>query len=152
MTTTTHVVKCPPDLWDAHKANTLSFILLGTGVPPVDLYKVGDVLELHRDDEADKPRPPLLRRVTYVQPGGRHMHDVMAILSVSAVILSLAPVTAPGQSPDQMMVKHLRETLESIRDQLAVEGGTETFLKNPKRMVAHMVHEIDEALGEDDPE
>lgn len=138
----THILKCQSTFWDEMAAGRKTFELRFNDRG----FAVGDVLELHRtevDPENVAKFDPLLRRVTYVLPGGHHFGG-RVLLDASAVIMGISPITTPKQSPDAQMAEHLREVLESIRDQIAVEIAPDL----PKRhaLIASMIAQIDEAL------
>lgn len=144
--TKTHVLKCWSIYWDAIARGEKTFEVRFADRP----YTVGDILELHRVDHPDDISAgtstavvePLLRRITYVLPGGLEFAG-QRLIDARAVVMSIAPVGVT-KSPDAMMVEHLRETLESIRDQIAVELSPE--LPNRCKLIEHMIAEIDEAL------
>jgi hypothetical protein len=150
----THVLKCWSLYWDAIARGEKTFEVRFNDRP----YVVGDILELHRIESDPhlieqrtsdpvaanaEPPEPLLRRITHVMPGGLEFAG-HKLVDARAVVMSIAPVGVPKQSPDAAMVVHLRETLESIREQIAVELSPHPAQR--QKLIAHMIAEIDEAL------
>jgi hypothetical protein len=146
----THLIKALPEYWDALANGSKTFEVRFADRP----YAVGDVLEIHRathagliqlEPPADKKPAPLLRRVTYVLPGGIAFGG-RVLVDPSAVVMGLKDALAQDQDAkaDKLMIEHLRETLDSIRDQIAVELSPD--LPNRQKMVASMIAQIDEAL------
>lgn len=148
----THVLKCWPQYWNAIAANEKTFELRYADRS----YAVGDILELHcekipsQDEiETGTASAPLLRRVTYVMSGGIAFAG-RVLLDPSAVALGIAPVTTAHKSPDVLMIEHLTETLDTVRDVLAVEFKAGEPVS--ERMLHHLINVIDEALDRDEPE
>ena len=147
----THLNKALPEYWDALANGSKTFEVRYADRS----YAVGDVLEIHRATHAGliqlepptvPPTPsPLLRRVTYVLPGGISFGG-RVLVDPSAVVMGLKDVMAQDQDAkaDKLMIEHLRETLDSIRDQIAVELSPD--LPNRQKLVASMIAQIDEAL------
>jgi hypothetical protein len=138
----THVLKCWSLYWDQIARGEKTFEVRFADRP----YVVGDILELHRieqDAANSEPPAPLLRRVTSVLPGGLEFHGYH-LIDPRAVVMSIGPVTVPAQSPEAQMIEHLRETLASIRDQLAVEFTVGEPVR--QKMLSHLINLIDETL------
>lgn len=146
----THILKAWPDYWDALADGRKNFEIRYADRP----YAVGDVLEIHRATHAgaiqiepptDEKPAPLLRRVTYVLPG-ELVFNGKTVLPASVVVMGLKPALAQdaGDKADKMMIEHLRQTLESIRDQIAVEIAPDLPARHA--LIASMIGEIDEAL------
>jgi hypothetical protein len=147
----THVLKCWSLYWDAIARGEKTFEVRFNDRP----YVVGDILELHRIESDPhlieqrtsdpvaanaEPPEPLLRRITHVMPGGLEFAG-HKLVDARAVVMSIAPVGVPAVSIE----KHLRETLESIRDQIAVELAPD--LRHREKLVAQMIAEIDDTLS-----
>jgi hypothetical protein len=150
----THVLKCWSLYWDQIARGEKTFEVRFADRP----YVVGDILELHRiEQDTDvieqrrsdpvaansEPPAPLLRRVTSVLPGGLEFAGYR-LIDPRAVVMSIVPVTVPARSPEALMIEHLRETLASIRDQLAVEFTVGEPVR--QKMLSHLVNLIDETL------
>lgn len=138
---TNHPLKTLAPFWDAQAAGFKNFEIRYNDRG----FVVGDTLELHRlpaaDEDTTKPTPaPLLRRVTYVLPGGFDFGG-RVLLDPSAVIMSTVPVytAATVEKLDNQMVTHLVETLRNVRQ----------FAKDhlvPHAATAGIMRMIDEAL------
>lgn len=110
---TNHPLKTLAPFWDAQAAGFKNFEIRYNDRG----FVAGDTLELHRlpgeGEDTTKPAPaPLLRRVTYVLPGGLDFGG-RALLTPSAVIMSTTPIVAPTR--DAQMIAHLDKTLREVR-------------------------------------
>lgn len=147
----THIIKAWPEFWDALADGRKTFEIRYNDRG----YAAGDILEIHRATHAGtiqleptpaEPPAPLLRRVVYVLPGALASNGV-EILPGSVVVMSLVPAFAQDADgkADKMMIEHLRETLTSLRDQIAVELSGRSTPPSDK-LIAQMINQIDEAL------
>lgn len=156
--TKTHIIKAWPEYWDALADGSKTFELRFADRP----YTVGDVLEIHRVEQIGgneerrgvqtyppgETPAPLIMRVTYVLPGGLSFGG-RVLLDPSAVIMGVKPAFAQDQDAkaDKLMIEHLRSTLDSIRDTLAVEFKAGEPVRDV--MLHHLIGLIDEALDPD---
>lgn len=132
---TNHPLKTLAPFWDAQAAGFKNFEIRYNDRG----FATGDTLELHRlpgeGEDTTKPAPaPLLRRVTYVLPGGLEFGG-RALLTPSAVIMSTVPVYAAAtvEKLDNQMVAHLVETLRNVRqfakDHLVPHAATTEIMR-----------------------
>lgn len=154
---TNHVLKTAAPFWDAQAIGIKNFEIRFNDRG----FATGDTLELTRlPAPGENARgmgmiPPLLRRVTYVLPGGMDFSG-RVLLDPSAVIMSTVPAApvATVENLDNMTVKHLAETLTAVRGTVnALATAIELAANMPKTaaIAREIVAKIDEALEEGGP-
>lgn len=141
---TNHVLKTAAPFWDAQAIGIKNFEIRFNDRG----FTTGDTLELTRlPAPGENARgmgmiPPLLRRVTYVLPGGMDFSG-RVLLDPSAVIMSTVPA-APAAT-----VEKLVETLTEIRgkvDALAIALETAANMPITAAIGREIIAKIDEAL------
>lgn len=150
-----HVLKTAAPFWDAIARNVKLFEVRFNDRG----FRTGDTLELHRlpgvdEDPNATPPAPLMRRITYIMPGGMDFGG-RQLVDAGAVIMSIAPINAAsGRSLDRAVAVHLAETLTEVRGKIdAVAMALESCASMPITAMAarQIIKMIDEALEEGGP-
>lgn len=148
-----HILKTAAPFWDALARGDKLFEVRFNDRG----FRTGDTLELHRlpgeDEDPSAPPPaPLMRRITYIMPGGMDFGG-RQLVGAGAVVMSVVPINAASaRSLDRAVAEHLADTLVDTRDEIErfadkIEEGA-PFTSAALRQ---LVERINEALDQGGP-